>query len=69
MNRSAESELYNVCLQGGDLIASKDIGLVLRILGQNPTKDQIVEMVMKVSRILVRYSGYSRTLQRIRLLR
>ena len=36
-------------LQGGDLIASKDIGLVLRILGQNPTEDQIVEMVMKVS--------------------
>ena len=35
-------------LQGGDLIASKDIGLVLRILGQNPTEDQIVEMVMKV---------------------
>ena len=58
------------CLQGGDLIASKDIGLVLRILWQNPTEDQIVEMVMKVSRILVRYSGYSgKTLQRIRLLR
>ena len=36
-------------MQGGDLIASKDIGLVLRILGQNPTEDQIVEMVMKVS--------------------
>ena len=31
------------------MIASKDIGLVLRILGQNPTEDQIVEMVMKVS--------------------
>ena len=32
------------------MIASKDIGLVLRILGQNPTEDQIVEMVMKVRR-------------------
>ena len=34
------------------MIASKDIGLVLRILGQNPTEDQIVEMVMKVSLIV-----------------
>ena len=35
-------------LQGGDCIASKNIGQVLRILGQNPTEDEIVEMVMKV---------------------
>ena len=32
------------------MIASKDIGLVLRIFWQNPTEDQIVEMVMKVRR-------------------
>ena len=31
------------------MIPSKDIGQVLRILGQNPTEDQIVQMVMKVS--------------------
>jgi len=30
------------------VIPSKDIGQVLRILGQNPTEDQIVEMVMQV---------------------
>ena len=30
------------------MIASKNVGQVLRILGQNPTEDQIVEMVMKV---------------------
>ena len=33
------------------MIPSKDIGQVLRILGQNPTEDQVVEMVMKVSSI------------------
>ena len=32
------------------MIPSKDIGQVLRILGQNPTEDQIVEMVMQVRR-------------------
>ena len=40
-------------MQGGDFIVSKDIGLVLRILGQNPTEEQIVEMVMKVRRIIL----------------
>ena len=35
------------------MIPSKDIGQVLRILGQNPTEDQVVEMVMKVSNILI----------------
>ena len=34
--------------QGGESIPSRDVGHVLRILGQNPTEDQIVEMVMKV---------------------
>ena len=35
-------------LQGAEVIPSKQIGYVLRILGQNPTEDDIVEMVMKV---------------------
>ena len=34
--------------QGSQQISSRDIGYVLRILGQNPTEDEIVEMVMKV---------------------
>ena len=40
----------NVCelFQGSQEIPSKQIGYVLRILGQNPTEDDIVEMVMKV---------------------
>ena len=35
-------------MQGSNEIPSKQIGYVLRILGQNPTEDDIVEMVMKV---------------------
>ena len=35
-------------MQGSKEIPSKQIGYVLRILGQNPTEDDIVEMVMKV---------------------
>ena len=35
-------------LQGESCIASKEVGQVLRILGQNPTEDDIVDMVMKV---------------------
>ena len=38
--------------QGSQEIPSKQIGYVLRILGQNPTEDDIVEMVMKVFHIL-----------------
>ena len=34
--------------QGSSEIPSKQIGYILRILGQNPTEDDIVEMVMKV---------------------
>ena len=33
------------------MIASKDVGQVLRVLGQNPTEDQVVQMVMKVGRL------------------
>ena len=35
-------------LQGAEEIPSKHVGYVLRILGQNPTEDDIVAMVMKV---------------------
>ena len=35
--------------QGVDVIPSRSVGYVLRILGQNPTEDDIVEMVMKVN--------------------
>ena len=34
------------------MIPSKHVGYVLRILGQNPTEDEIVAMVMKVSQIM-----------------
>ena len=39
----------NQHIQGSPQISSRDIGYVLRILGQNPTEDEIVEMVMKVN--------------------
>ena len=40
----------DIWFQGSEEIPSKQIGYVLRILGQNPTEDDIVEMVMKVGR-------------------
>ena len=40
-----DSLLY---FQGAEEIPSKHVGYVLRILGQNPTEDDIVAMVMKV---------------------
>jgi len=42
-------EAWNLYTKGGDQIFSRDIGHVLRILGQNPTEDQIVGMVMKAN--------------------
>ena len=42
------------CIQGVEQIPSRDVGYVLRILGQNPTEDDIVEMVMKVRFVLHR---------------
>ena len=36
--------------QGLEEIPCRSVGYVLRILGQNPTEDEIVEMVMKVSK-------------------
>ena len=44
-------------LQGESVIASKDVGQVLRVLGQNPTEDQVVQMVMKVGRLGVEWNG------------
>jgi len=52
----AEAELireledaWNLYTRGVTEIPSRHIGYVLRILGQNPTEDQIVEMVMKAN--------------------
>ena len=39
---------YHLLFQGLDQIPSRSVGYILRILGQNPTEDDIVEMVMKV---------------------
>ena len=47
ISRELEDAWY-LYSQGDELIPSKEVGQVLRILGQNPTEDEIVEMVMKV---------------------
>jgi len=41
------TDAWNLYTRGADEIPSKHVGYVLRILGQNPTEDDIVEMVMK----------------------
>merc|ERR1719347_114566 len=43
------TEAWNLFTRGEQEIPSKDVGHVLRILGQNPTEDDIVDMVMKAS--------------------
>merc|ERR1712212_796593 len=50
-------DAWNLYSRGGGMIPSKDIGQVLRILGQNPTEDQVVEMVMKAN---CEWDGYMR---------
>jgi len=40
-------EAWNLYTRGVPEIPSRNVGYVLRILGQNPTEDDIVEMVMK----------------------
>jgi len=42
-------EAWDLYTRGGDQIPSRAVGYVLRILGQNPTEDDIVEMVMKAN--------------------
>eukprot|EP00092_Neocalanus_flemingeri_P088581 GFUD01111939.1.p1 GENE.GFUD01111939.1~~GFUD01111939.1.p1 ORF type:complete len:215 (+),score=80.82 GFUD01111939.1:185-829(+) len=42
-------EAWNLYTRGMDQIPSRSVGYVLRILGQNPTEDDIVEMVMKAN--------------------
>eukprot|EP00090_Calanus_glacialis_P020295 TRINITY_DN31215_c0_g1_i1.p1 TRINITY_DN31215_c0_g1~~TRINITY_DN31215_c0_g1_i1.p1 ORF type:complete len:235 (+),score=87.82 TRINITY_DN31215_c0_g1_i1:208-912(+) len=42
-------EAWNLYTRGGEQIPSRAVGYVLRILGQNPTEDEIVEMVMKAN--------------------
>lgn len=41
------TDAWNLFTRGQEVIPSKQIGYVLRILGQNPTEDDIVAMVMK----------------------
>jgi len=42
-------DAWNMYTRGGGEIPCRAIGYVLRILGQNPTEDEIVEMVMKAN--------------------
>merc|ERR1711962_1619935 len=42
-------DAWNLYTRGGEQICSRDIGHVLRILGQHPTEDEIVGMVMKAN--------------------
>jgi len=42
-------DAWNLYTRGGGEIPCRAIGYVLRILGQNPTEDEIVEMVMKAN--------------------
>jgi len=42
-------DAWNLYSRGSLQIPCRDIGYVLRILGQNPTEDDIVEMVMKAN--------------------
>lgn len=48
MTQELESA-WNLYTKGGHQICSKDIGQVLRILGQNPTEDEIITMVLKAN--------------------
>jgi len=41
------TDAWNLFTRGNEEIPSKHVGYVLRILGQNPTEDEIVDMVMK----------------------
>jgi len=41
------TDAWNLFTRGNEVIPSKHVGYVLRILGQNPTEDEIVAMVMK----------------------
>jgi len=42
-------DAWNMYTRGVDEIPCRSVGYVLRILGQNPTEDEIVEMVMKAN--------------------
>jgi len=48
LTRELEDAWY-LYTKGEEQIASRDIGHVLRILGQNPTEDEVVDMVMKAN--------------------
>jgi len=42
-------DAWNLYSRGLDQIPSRSVGYILRIIGQNPTEDDIVEMVMKAN--------------------
>jgi len=42
-------DAWNLYTRGCDEIPSRSVGYILRILGQNPTEDEIVDMVMKAN--------------------
>jgi len=42
-------DAWNLYTRGAEQIPCRDIGYILRILGQNPTEDDIVEMVMEAN--------------------
>jgi len=42
-------DAWNLYTRGVDEIPSRSVGYVLRILGQNPTEDEIVDMVMRAN--------------------
>jgi len=42
-------DAWNLYTRGVEAIPSRSVGYVLRILGQNPTEDEIVDMVMKAN--------------------
>lgn len=42
-------DAWNLYTRGNEEIPCRSVGYVLRILGQNPTEDEIVEMVMKAN--------------------
>merc|ERR1719154_907041 len=42
-------DAWNMYSRGLDQIPSRSVGYILRIIGQNPTEDDIVEMVMKAN--------------------
>jgi len=62
LTRELEDAWY-MYTRGENQIPSRDIGHVLRILGQNPTEDEIVDMVMKANCEWEGFMGFSEFLE------